>query len=239
MQTFLFNPLFWVFIIISIAMFSKKKRWKIMSLLLFLLATNQWLSYNLLYYWEDNSLQVEEITIPYEIGVVLGPFIEGKGKEFSEEEPNCRPNDRFQGAIDLYEQGKFQKFLLTGNDNIEQTKALLMHLCVPPEAILLEGQSKNTYENALFSKKLLTEKGYNNQEMLLITSASHMRRARKCFDKIGLPVMPYCVDYTIFTDDYLGVSLRFIVPNEFAVVYWRILFREWASMFVFWMNGYI
>ena len=47
------------------------------------------------------------------------------------------------------------KFLLTGNDNIQQTKALLLHLCVNSDDILLEGQSKNTYENLRTPKNIL------------------------------------------------------------------------------------
>lgn len=210
-----------------------------MGLLFFLLMTNQWLAYNLLFYWEENTtFQGKEIT-QFDIGVVLGPFIEIQGKDYNEAQPNCRPNKRFQGAIDLYNQGKFEKFLLTGNDNIQQTKTLLLHLCVSPDDILLEGQSKNTYENALFTKKLLTQKRYVHKNLLLITSASHLRRAVKCFDKVGLSVMPYSVDYRSFTKDYLPLTLRFLIPNEFAVVYWRILLREWSSTFVFWVKGYI
>ena len=239
MQTFLFNPLFWIFLMVSWGMFSKRKIWKIMSLILFLLLTNQWLAYNTLFFWEDNvNLKGKEIT-QFDIGIVLGPFIQIKGKEFSEENPNCQPNDRFQGAIDLYTQGKFQKFLLTGNDNIEQARAYLLHICISPSDILVEGASKNTHENALFSKKLLTQKGYTYKNILLITSASHMRRAKKSFKKVGLRVLPYNVDYISLTSDYLELSLHYVIPNEFAVVYWRILFREWASMLVFWFYGYI
>lgn len=239
MQTYLFNPLFWVFIAICCSMFSKKKGLKILALLFFLLMTNEWLAYNALYFWEHpGSLKGKEI-IEFDIGIVLGPFIEGAGEEFSEEEPNCQPNNRLQGAIDLYQQGKFKKFLLSGNDNIQQAEALLLHLCVPPEAILVEGQSKNTYENAFFTKKLLTQKGYTYKNILLITSASHIRRAKKCFTKVGVRVLSFSVDYISFTENYFTIIPRYMVPNEHAVVYWRILLREWGSMLVFWFYGYI
>ena len=239
MQTFLFNPLFWVFLVVSVAMFSKKKRWKIISLFFFLLLTSEWVSYNLLFFWEENTvLKGKEITA-FDIGLVLGPFIQVNGEAFSEENPNCQPINRFQEAIALYEQGKFKKFLLTGDDDIEQAKAYLLHICVSPSDILVEGKSQNTYENALFSKQLLVKKGYTHKNILLITSAYHMRRAKKCFQKVGLRILPYSVDYYSFTENYLGLKLKYVVPSDHGVVYWRILFREWMSMFVFWVYGYI
>lgn len=239
MQTFLFNPIFWVFVVVSVAMFSKKKRWKVMSLLFFLLLTSEWVSYNMLFFWEENTeLKGKEIT-KFDIGLVLGPFVQFKGKEFSEENPNCQPINRFQEAIELYEQGKFQKFLLAGDDDSEQARAYLLHICVSPSDIWIEGNSQNTYENALFSKLLLIEKEFAQKNILLITSASHMRRAKKCFKKVGLRILPYSVDYHSFTGDYLRLKLKYVVPSEHGIVYWRILFREWTSMFVFWLYGYI
>ena len=56
------------------------------------------------------------------------------------------------------------------------------------EARWLEGKSRNTYENAVFSSQLL--KGVGIGEVLLVTHAWHMPRAAEAFEKAGMRVVP-------------------------------------------------
>jgi uncharacterized SAM-binding protein YcdF (DUF218 family) len=63
-----------------------------------------------------------------------------------------------------------------------------------------ENQSRNTYENAAYSKKIIDaiEQPPADQQVkpwLLITSASHMYRSMKIFEKQGIAVIPVSVDY--------------------------------------------
>ena len=239
MQTFLSNPIFWITIVISVAIFSKKKKWKIIGMLIFLIFTNHWLAYFTFHLWEYQTIQADDIKFPYEIGVLLGPFIFSHGEDFSINFPNCEGNSRFNESIALYQQGKFKKILLSGDDNIEQAKALLIHKGILPENLLIEGASQNTYENALYTKKLLIEKGDTSERILLLTSANHMRRAIKCFDKVGLKVTPYSVDHLSNCSNVWDIGLKDIIPIEYGLVYWRILMRECFSMLVFFIYGYI
>ena len=55
-----------------------------------------------------------------------------------------------------------------------------------------ERKSRNTYENALFSEKLVTKK---SARWVLITSSWHLPRAMKVFCKVGWKVIPYPVDF--------------------------------------------
>ena len=57
----------------------------------------------------------------------------------------------------------------------EQAAYLLKEWGVPSEALLIEGQSRNTYENAQRSKPIWDAYGFHSG--LLVTSASHMPRA--------------------------------------------------------------
>ena len=50
--------------------------------------------------------------------------------------------------------------------------------------ILIENDSRNTYENAVNSAKMLNT-SYPNGRLLLVTSAFHMRRSLACFRKTG------------------------------------------------------
>lgn len=62
-----------------------------------------------------------------------------------------------------------------------------------PGRLLLEHESRNTHENALFSKKLINDDVGGN--WLLVTTASHMPRSVGIFRKVGWNVIPYPVDF--------------------------------------------
>ena len=59
--------------------------------------------------------------------------------------------------------------------------------------IIFEDSSRNTYENIIYSKKIANPK--INENWLLITSASHMKRALLIADKNNWKLIPYAVDF--------------------------------------------
>lgn len=69
----------------------------------------------------------------------------------------------------------------------------LQSLGIAPERIVLEGKSRNTHENAVYTKELLDPKP--GERWILVTSAYHMPRAMGVFRKEGFDVIPYAVDY--------------------------------------------
>ena len=91
----------------------------------------------------------------------------------------------------------------------------LMMLGIPKSDFLIEGESKNTHENAVFTKAFLDEEKVNGQ-LLLITAAFHMRRSLACFTKMGIRAEPYS------TDRYAG-------PRKFDLEYFRSLPRQFKS----------
>jgi uncharacterized SAM-binding protein YcdF (DUF218 family) len=63
-----------------------------------------------------------------------------------------------------------------------------------------ENQSRNTYENAVYSKKMIDQLEVGNPSIktgswLLVTSATHMPRSVKIFEKQGIRIVPIPVDY--------------------------------------------
>ena len=70
---------------------------------------------------------------------------------------------------------------------------LMADLGIDPGRILFERESRNTHENAVYSKRLA--KAPPGEVWLLITSAFHMPRAMGVFRAAGWDVVPYPVDY--------------------------------------------
>lgn len=70
---------------------------------------------------------------------------------------------------------------------------MLVGLGVEASRIEVEGQSRDTRENAEQSLRLA--KPLPNQTWVLVTSASHMPRAVASFSAVGFTVVPYPVDY--------------------------------------------
>jgi uncharacterized SAM-binding protein YcdF (DUF218 family) len=68
-------------------------------------------------------------------------------------------------------------------------KQVLGGLGVDLERVVFEDRSRNTFENARYSKDLIVPKP--GECWLLITSAYHMPRAVGVFRKVGWDVLPY------------------------------------------------
>lgn len=74
--------------------------------------------------------------------------------------------------------------------------------------LLVENKSRNTWENAQFSKALL---GSNLGPIYLVTSAFHMPRSVSFFEKAGFSVIPYPVAYR--TGRKIGLSPFWFFPS--------------------------
>ena len=72
-------------------------------------------------------------------------------------------------------------------------KSFYKNIGIEIDQIIFEDQSRNTYENIIYSKKIANPK--INENWLLITSASHMKRALLIADKNNWDLIPYAVDF--------------------------------------------
>ena len=100
---------------------------------------------------------------------------------------------RIQYAAWLHRKTNLPLLLSGGSVNDEATaEAVLMNQTMMSAFNIaprwIEFKSKNTAQNAQLSAQILTEN--NIQEILLVTHASHMHRARLEFEKTGLTVIP-------------------------------------------------
>jgi uncharacterized SAM-binding protein YcdF (DUF218 family) len=98
--------------------------------------------------------------------------------------------------------------------------------------VISERTSRNTLENAEFSKSVAAPK--NGERWLLLTSAYHMPRSIGIFRKIGFDVEPYPADWRLAgTADLLSFSGRSIE----ALGRTELALREWMGLAAYWISG--
>lgn len=112
--------------------------------------------------------------------------------------------DRVLYAALLYRLGYAPNILVSGGNldwlpaqrsPAEDMADLLVFLGVPREVVWIENESRNTYENAVFTHQILAER--NIQKIILVTSAQHMPRAFGLYKKQGFEVLPGPADFAI------------------------------------------
>jgi uncharacterized SAM-binding protein YcdF (DUF218 family) len=108
--------------------------------------------------------------------------------------------DRFFGGVALFKAGKAQKLIFTGGkmpwDKAIKTegevlKEYAISNGIPSEKIFVTKDVENTAEEAVAVKELIG----TSKRIILVTSAYHMYRAQRLFEKQGLKVIPYKIDY--------------------------------------------
>lgn len=112
--------------------------------------------------------------------------------------------------------------------------AMFESLGVSRERLAMERRSRNTQENAEFSKAIAAPK--SGERWLLVTSAYHMPRSAGLFRKAGFAVEPYPVDWrTGKPADILAFSTR---AGE-GLERMDIGVREWIGLAAYWLTGKI
>jgi uncharacterized SAM-binding protein YcdF (DUF218 family) len=112
--------------------------------------------------------------------------------------------------------------------------AVFESLGISKERLIMERRSRNTQENAEFSKAIAAPK--SGERWLLVTSAFHMPRAVGLFRKAGFAVEPYPVDWrTGGRTDLLTFSNLAVDGLERT----DLGMREWMGLIAYWATGKI
>jgi uncharacterized SAM-binding protein YcdF (DUF218 family) len=249
-------PLGLVFILIIFALFVfKRPRLQriilILALVLLWVASNRWVAMGLAKSLEWRYLPPDQIP-QAEVVVVLG------GGTLSHENP--RPMEEVNSAGDrviyaarLYKDGVAPNLLLSGGGidwyNPESSPAQEMYILlelmgVPPEAMWLESDSRNTYENAAYTHQILESKGINT--ILLVTSAAHMHRSVKLFEAQGFEVIPLPTDYVVTETNWnrlsqgsLAAKLLYLVPGSDNLSLTTRILKEYLGILYYNLKGWL
>jgi len=143
--------------------------------------------------------------------------------------------DRFYGGIELYKAKKAPLLIFTGGwapwrPNSKPEGEILIpyaaDLGVPRDRMLTTPRVVNTYEEARSVANLLAERfGVNSApQVLLVTSALHMRRAAMLFARAGVNALPFPVDFKVAAEETF--SILKLLPNAGSLRQTEIALRE-------------
>jgi len=178
--------------------------------------------------WSVDTVSAKESKV-YSCVIVLGGF---SGPDKNNDGYFNGSADRFIQGVKMLTTGRAKHILITGGNGSlfpgqfsEGTwvKTQLDALKIPDSCILIESRSRNTIENAQFSKAILQKAGLQ-PPYLLVTSDFHMRRAYMIFQKEGYnDITPYPCNYIAGNT---GTSLYDLIPGGGTLAGWEIYLKE-------------
>ncbi len=124
--------------------------------------------------------------------------------------------------------------VLEGEGDADSGPRLLEALGVSRDRLVLENRSRDTYENAVFSRDMVEPK--DGETWLLVTSAFHMPRSMALFQKAGFTVVPWPVDYRTRGDERPGLATDNPIDSLTATT---LSAREWIGLLAYWLTGRI
>ena len=122
--------------------------------------------------------------------------------------------------------------MFRGANESDIALALFEALGLPRERVLREDRSRNTAENAVFTKALVDPKP--GERWLLVTSGYHMPRAIGSFRRAGFAVEAYPVDWR--TRGGLGAAIPFSSIGD-GLRRTDTALREWVGLVTYRMAG--
>jgi uncharacterized SAM-binding protein YcdF (DUF218 family) len=141
---------------------------------------------------------------------------------------NRYPNTRI-----IYSGGS-SKLISDDAREADYATALFESLAVSGDRLTMERRSRNTQENAEFSKALAAPK--SRERWLLVTSAYHMPRSIGLFRKAGFNVEAYPVDWRVGERADL-VTFSTIALDGLGRT--DVAMREWMGLVAYWATGKI
>jgi len=204
---------------------ARKKIWSLVisCILLYLLL------FNTPFLWFLASpLKISEAPQKADVILVFGGGVGETGS------PGKSTIERARYAVELYKQGYSNKILFSSGytyvyNDAENMKLFAVSMGISEKDILLEQRANSTYENIVFSKKILNQNNYRT--ILLISSPYNMMRAKLVFDKLGkdVKVIYVPVNNSQFYDRAEGVRLEQI----------KAVIHEYLGILYYLAKGYI
>lgn len=180
-------------------------RFLLLSLTVILMLLNSSLpaAYFVAHLWEQNYTQLDVLPEDIDAIVVLGGGAAPPGPLKKQSTPSVSTLFRCYHAVELYRKLNGCPIVVSGGKpdphqpgltEAEVMRDCLLTMGVDKNDVLLEQKSRDTYENAVETKKLLDEQE-QVRRILLVTDAVHMSRALKCFQNSPFEITAAATNY--------------------------------------------
>jgi uncharacterized SAM-binding protein YcdF (DUF218 family) len=240
---FLLSPGFWIILFLVWSVYSKKPKrrriLRIVSVSLFLVFTNPFLFNFFVLKW-----QPAPVTLPkgktYSAAILLSGItgLDKHNRAFFGSDA-----DRFIQTSRLYHSGVVQNIAVTGGypsifkkmqtSEAEQLRLEFIEQGISPQHIITEKESRNTYENAVNTKRVLDSLKLP-PPYILVTSSIHVPRATAVFKHAGMDVIAYPsafrqIDYEKGISDFM--------PSLNTLAGWNSFLKEIVGYAIYKWTG--
>lgn len=251
-----FYPTGLLCVCLGVALFTFWKRPRIaagaiaLALTILLVGGNGWVASWLLRSLEWQNIPAAELPQADAI-VVLG----GATKSALAPRPGVdlsEAGDRVLYGAQLYRQGKAPWLVLSGGridwrgagaPESADMAEIVKRMGVPQSAILQDPASLNTYQNAVNVRQILQSRQL--KRILLVTSAMHMPRSLKIFERQGIEAIPAPTDFLVTESDFemLDSSPQAVLLNLFPDVdhlseTTRVI-KEYVGLAIYRLRGWL
>jgi uncharacterized SAM-binding protein YcdF (DUF218 family) len=241
---FLLSPFNWLLLLMLWFLLTKNKDRKrklgIALVVLFLFFSNPYIIYKIVLSWQY-PLKEMKVNEYYETGILLAGFVGFETK--TKQGYYGGASDRFIQVVRLYKLGHIKKILVTGGSGsiwrqqykeADFVKEQLQQMGVDASAIVIDNQSRNTYENAV-NTKILLDSLQLKPPYLLITSSMHMKRSLKVFQKQGMNPVPYPCNFRAIPNAQTFGEVT--MPSIRAFDDWDAFLKEAAGLLIYKITG--
>jgi uncharacterized SAM-binding protein YcdF (DUF218 family) len=240
---FFLSPFNWILICVVWFFITKKavlkKRLLIVAASIFILFTNYPLYSVCVRAWQP-EVKHPAYNQTYSVGIVLcGMTITDKkeGSFFG------GTSDRFTQTCRLYHTGTIKKIFISGGDgSLMQNKPKEADFLrkefvaqgIPDSVLIVEHDSRNTYESAVMAKRYL-DSLHIAGPYVLVTSAEHMPRSVLTFKNAGINVVTHPAGFNVVNSN-IGFT-DYFVPNIGIMSHWKPFLKEVVGTWVYKLTG--
>ena len=230
------SPIFIVLALLAVGAVTRRRAWVIGGICLLYLVSMPIIADGLTSAGERNYERLLPADAPPSEAIV----VLGRGMSWVKVKNSYVPDwddpDRFFGGVELMLANKGRQLVFTGGklpwQRTDETegdvlKRYAQMMQVPSVNILLTEPVENTEQEARAVRKVL---GADAKNIILVTSAFHMRRAQGLFEQAGFEVFAYPVDFQGESKE--DITVVSFLPNPYALAAVHSTVREfWGRLY--------
>jgi SanA protein len=155
---------------------------------------------------------------PRQVAIVFGAAVRG-------DRPTPVLADRVEAAVELYQAGRVQKLIMTGDNRFvdyNEPAAMIAYareLGVPQEDLVADYAGRRTYDSCYRARDI-----FGVKQAVLVTQGFHLTRALFICDRLGLEALGYAADRRVYPGSQWVWRLR-EVP-ALALAWWDTTIRK-------------